>query len=91
MEAPVSNMNYVLLGVLVAANVPVYWLLFKALFRDSEELIQAIVFWITPDLFSLFRGQFMEDWWAEMKLSAFVFLASGAVWFEYIGIAPYLS
>jgi hypothetical protein len=90
-ESGLPEFNYVLLGVLVAANIPVYWLLYKMLFGNAEELLQAIAYWFTPDVFSLFRGEYMEDWWAEVKLGALISLSGAAVWFEYVGLASVLS
>ena len=37
--------------------------LFRVFFSGLSDFLQALRFWLTPDIFSLFRGEFMEDWW----------------------------
>ncbi|MHC4605560.1 MAG: hypothetical protein ACYTAF_01325 [Planctomycetota bacterium] len=59
-----------IVGVGVAA------LLFKPLFGDWHGFVDCLKFWFTPDMWSILRGQFVEDWWAEMKLGLW-FLAAG--------------
>jgi hypothetical protein len=54
--------------ILVAANLPVYLGLIWVWFKDSEEFVQAILFWVKPDILSLFRGEYVDDRWAEIKL-----------------------
>jgi len=34
----------------------------------SKDFIDCIKFWFTPDIVSMFRGQYWEDNWAELKL-----------------------
>ena len=52
----------------LVAGVGVMILLFKPLFGDKEEFIECVKFWITPDIFSLFSGEYLEDRWSELKL-----------------------
>lgn len=42
--------------------------LYKILFRDWEEVVQAVKYWFTPDIVSAFRFEYWEDAWAEIKL-----------------------
>lgn len=69
--------------LLIGANLPVFWLVSKAFFKDLDDLGAAIGFWIRPDLFSAFAGEFWEDWWAELKLGAFLMVCSGIVYWEH--------
>ena len=57
----------------VIAGVGVMALLFKPLFGDKEEFIDCVKFWFTPDIFSLFFGEYFEDRWSEMKLGLWIF------------------
>jgi len=43
-------------------------LLFKLFFSDLSEFGEAIRFWFTPEIVSMFRGEWGQDWWAEVKL-----------------------
>lgn len=52
----------------LVATVIVMAVLFKPLFGDWEGFVECIKFWITPDIFSLFTGEYLEDRWSELKL-----------------------
>lgn len=54
--------------ILIIVNIPVYFVLGKLFFPTWEDFKEAVLFWITPDIISAFRGEFWEDWWAELKL-----------------------
>ncbi len=71
--------GWVALGVV---NVPVYWGLGWVMFNSWDEFGEAVRFWITPDLFSAFRGEFAADWWAEIKLGIWVSGCTGCVYGE---------
>ena len=58
-------------------------LLFRLFFRDFEEFGEAIRFWFTPEIVSIFRGEWSQDWFAELKLT--VWLALGGI----VGFAIY--
>ena len=57
-------------------GVAVLALLFKPFFGGREDFFRCVKFWFTPDIISAFRGEYHEDWLAEMKL--FLWLAAGA-------------
>ncbi len=56
----------IVIGIIVGIVVTV--LLFKPFFGDREEFIRCVKFWLTPNIVSLFRGEYAEDWTAETKL-----------------------
>jgi len=57
--------------VLLVVNVPLFMLLGKAVFGGWAGFIEALVFWVKPELWSAIQGEFWEDWWAEIKLGFF--------------------
>ncbi len=60
----------IVLAIIVGGGVMA--LLFKPFFGNSEELWRCVKFWLMPDIISLFRGEFCEDWWAETKLGFWI-------------------
>ena len=58
-------------GALMAA------LLFRPFFGDLSGFGECIRYWLRPDIFSFFRGEWDEDRWAELKL--FVWVALSAI------------
>jgi hypothetical protein len=73
--------------VLIFANVPLYWLVGWVIFRDRESFLECLKFWLTPDIVSLFKGEWAEDSWAEMKLLLWIALCAGAVYGESLLLA----
>lgn len=68
--------------VLAILNTPVYYGLYRLIFRDAEDLMNSIWFWFKWDTWSLFDGTFFEDMWREIRLSMFGALSAGAVYGE---------
>ncbi len=52
-------------------------LLFKIFFDGFGEFLECLRFWFTPEIVSIFRGEWNEDLWAEMKLFIYVGLSVG--------------
>ena len=69
----------VLVLSLAVVNIPVYYLLYRLVYRDVQEFLDALYFWLRPDLWSLLDGEYWADFRAEMKLGLFVAVCSGTV------------
>ncbi len=52
----------------IAAGLFTAALLFKVFFKDKDDFIECVKFWLTPDIISAFRGEYFDDYWAECKL-----------------------
>ena len=44
------------------------FLLFKVIFSGKDDFFDCVKFWFTPDIVSMFRGDYWDDHWAEFKL-----------------------
>ena len=78
-----------LLGIF--AGIAALVLLFKPFFGDFGGFGDCLKFWLTPDIISLFRGEFYEDWWAGTKLGVWLLLGTGSGLAVYHGINHLLS
>lgn len=59
-------------------SIPIYVSLAKMFWGEKfESLGETIKFLFTPDLYSLFRGRFWDDWYATAKFNFFLFLCFG--------------
>ena len=68
--------------ILIVANVPLYWLIGWVFFKDWADFWECVKYWLTPDIVSLFRGEWTEDRWAQLKLGFWIFLCIAAVYGE---------
>lgn len=55
-----------IVGLITAA------LLFRPFFETREEFYDCVRFWFTPDFISMFRGLYLEEQWAELKLLVWI-------------------
>jgi hypothetical protein len=74
----------IILGVVV--GIAVAGLFFKPFFNTREEFIDCLKFWLTPDIISMFRGEYWDDWWAEAKLGLWLSVAALSGFATYFGL-----
>jgi len=75
----------------VAAGMVTLVLSFKLFFRDLSAFGDALRFWFTPDVISMFRGEWGEDFFAELKLGLWLFLGGLVGTGVYAVVADQLS
>ena len=80
-------MNPFIIILLLVVNIPVYKIIGSWIFEDKEDFLEAIKFKLIPDIVSLFRGKFANDFFAEMKLSFFIFACIIVIAIEYFIIS----
>ena len=76
---------------LTLLNIPLYLWLGRAIFGGWQGFFDAVVFWFKPDFWSLLRGEWTEDMWAELKLGFFLALCGGLVAGECVVLRPLLG
>lgn len=59
--------DFQLAGSIIAGIVGMA-LTYKVIFRNPGDFREAIRYWFTPDIVSLFRGEWSRDYWSEFKL-----------------------
>jgi len=65
-------MELILVVVLLIMNIPIYKFIFNLIFVSTEDFQESLRYVFTPDLISLFRGEYAKDWYGEMKVQFFV-------------------
>jgi hypothetical protein len=68
--------------ILLAANIPLYFILGWWLFRTWSGFWECLRFWITPDIVSMVKGEFSDDFWAEMKIFWWIILCGACIYGE---------
>lgn len=62
----------ILMILIIIVNIfTIYRLLFKLVFRDSDDFNESIKYSMTPDIISFFRREYVKDSLAELKLAFF--------------------
>ena len=74
----------IIIGALGVVNIPIYLLIGKVLFEDWQGFFDALRFLLTPEIFSMFNGEYWDDVWAELKLGVFVAGCAGCVFTEFV-------
>jgi len=83
-QTPLQLWTAVGIGVVFAA------LLFKPFFRDWSGFWDCVKFWMKPDRISWFQGEGVEDWWAELKLGAWIIVSAVCGVLSYIKLPIWL-
>lgn len=65
-------------------------LLFRFFFEDSEDFWECVRYSFTPDMFSLFKGEYWQDKLKSMKLGVFLAICIGAGALVFFGLEDIL-
>ncbi len=65
-------------------------LLFRLFFDDSEEFWECVRYSFTPDVFSLFKGEYWDDKFKSLKLGVFLAICIGAGALVFFGLEDFL-
>lgn len=77
-------LEFTILIVLIILNsFSVYRFYFHMIFKDIDDVNKSIRFTLTPDLFSLFRREYLRDRIGEFKLGLFIMLCFITTMIEY--------
>lgn len=75
----------------IVAGILTLALLYRLFFSDGEELLDAIVYWFTPDAWSFFRGRLVEDWFASFKLGLWIAIGGVVGFGVYAAVADAIA
>lgn len=67
-------------SILIICNIPLYFGFGWVIFNNWGRFFESVRFWLTPDLISAFRGEWAEDYWAEMVMMCWLFLCSASTY-----------
>lgn len=73
----------ILLIIIIINSFTVYKFYFRMIFKDMDDVNESIRFTLTPNLFSLFRGEYLRDRIGEFKLGLFIMLCFISTMIEY--------
>lgn len=74
---------FILIGLIIINIFTVYKFLFNMMFSDMDDFNESLRYSFTPDVFSLFRGEYWKDQVGEFKLGFFIILCIIATAVEY--------
>ena len=75
----------------ILSGILVWTLMFIPMFNNANGFWGCVRFWLTPDVFSLFHGEWTEDWWAELKLGLWFSSGIFAGFASWIFYRPWIS
>ncbi|MDD5348887.1 MAG: hypothetical protein PHQ12_01630 [Chthoniobacteraceae bacterium] len=73
-----------ILAVSIGAGLLVAALLFRVFFDDWGGFWECVRYYLTPDVISLFRGEWGADQWATMKLGIYTALSVGSGYLAFV-------
>ncbi|MBU5427050.1 hypothetical protein KQI41_11555 [Tissierella pigra] len=77
-------METIVIIALIIINIfTIYKFLFNLIFIDKDDFNKSVGYSLTPDIISLFRGEYWKDRGGEIKLGFFIMLCIIVTVFEY--------
>jgi hypothetical protein len=76
--------------ILLAANIPVYVGLGRAVFDDWDGFFEALKSQAKPERYGWLVGEEVDDWWEEFKLLALALMCVGIVAGEHWVLTKYV-
>ena len=85
-------MGAIIVIILIFINIfTVYRLLFNIIFGNADEFEKSVRYSLTPDIISLFRGEYWKDQVGEFKIGIFIITCIIATIVEYRVISGILQ
>ncbi len=64
----------IIVPILILLDLYLFSIYFRFIFSNEDDFHNSLKYTLTPDIFSLFRGEYFKDRFAEFKLGVFIFL-----------------
>jgi hypothetical protein len=64
-----------LLWISIGASLLMAAALWRLFFKDLPDFVECLRFYFQPNIISLFRGEWQQDWWASLKLGVWATIA----------------
>lgn len=84
-------MDFFIAIILIVVSFPIYKIIFKFVYRDSDDFQESVKHSFTPDIISLFKGRFWKDQVGEAKLGVFIFGCIMVVILEFFIVKAVIS
>lgn len=78
------RLELVIIIFLLFLNIPVYKVLFRVFFVDNDDYNETVRHTFTPNIISLFRGEYWKDKLNTTRLQFFIMICVGIVVLEYL-------
>jgi hypothetical protein len=75
----------------IVVGVGVAAVLFRLFFEDRDDFFECVRYYFTPDIISMFRGEWGEDWWGETKLMVYLILSGGSGFVTYFELHKFFG
>ncbi|MBZ9689152.1 hypothetical protein G9F72_022910 [Clostridium estertheticum] len=62
-----------IIPLLIWFNIYLFKVYYKFIFNDKDDFQNSVKYTLTPDIFSLFKGDYFKDKFSEAKLSGLIF------------------
>lgn len=73
----------IIIALIIINTFTVYRFIYHIIFRDSDDFNKSVRYSLTPNVISLFRGEYWKDRAGEFKLGVFITLCIIATALEY--------
>jgi len=72
-----------IIAVSITIGLLVAWITFRSFFDDLSDFFDCLRLYFTPEIISIFRGEWRERNWADLKLLVYFGLSGGVGFLSY--------
>ncbi|MDV3427835.1 MAG: hypothetical protein LIR50_12555 [Bacillota bacterium] len=81
----------IIIPILTVLDLRLLKIYFKLVFDSKEDFYNSVRYNFIPEIFSLFKGEYLKDKFAEFKLGVFMFLCFITIILEVILVSKILD
>lgn len=67
-----------ILGIAIACGICMLVLSYWVMFNDYDDFCECVSYALQPDIYSWYKGELGEDWWAEIRIYLWLAISAAA-------------
>lgn len=80
----------VIIPIIIWLDFHLFKIYYRFFFKNKDDLNDSLKYTVTPDIFSLFKGEYFKDKFAEYKLGGFIFSCIATIALEIFIVKTFL-
>jgi hypothetical protein len=80
-----------ILGIAIASGFFILVLNYWLMFNDFDDFCECMSYAIQPDIYSWYKGELSDDWWAEWRIYIWIMISCAAGYGVHFVLSQFLN